>query len=97
MIFHLEEIEEESEDKIVHVLDEEPIGENGLEDEINETKSINDIEVIDFTHVVDEKENLIKNEVVNEIDIDLIDEEETENSINWSLFEEDKKDNFSSQ
>ena len=62
------EIEEESEDKIVHVLDEEPIDENGLEDEINETKSINDIEVIDFTHVVDEKENLIENEVVNEND-----------------------------
>jgi len=92
-----EEIEEESEDKIIHVLDEEPIGENGLEDEINETKSINDIEVIDFTHVVDEKENLIENEVVNEIEIDLIDEEETKNSINWSLFEEDKKDNFSGQ
>lgn len=92
-----EEIEEESEDKIVHVLDEEPIDENGLEDEINETKSINDIEVIDFTHVVDEKENLIENEVVNEIEIDLIDEEETENSINWSLFEEDKKDNLSGQ
>ena len=90
-----EEIEEESEDKIIHVLDEEPIGENGLEDEINETKSINDIEVIDFTHVVDEKENLIENEVVNEIEIDLIDEEETENSINWSLFDEDKKDNLS--
>ena len=93
------EIEEESEDKIVHVLDEEPIGENGLEDEINETKSINDIEVIDFTHVVDEKENLIENEVenevVNEIEIDLIDEEETKNSINWSLFNEEKKDNFS--
>ena len=92
-----EEIEEESEDKIIHILDEEPIGENGLEDEINETKSINDIEVIDFTHVVDEKENLIENEVVNEIEIDLIDEEETENSINWSLFEEDKKDNLSGQ
>jgi len=92
-----EEIEEESEDKIVHVLDEESIGKNGLEDEINETKSINDIEVIDFTHVVDEKENLIENEVVNEIEIDLIDEEETKNSINWSLFEEDKKDNFSGQ
>jgi len=91
------EIEEESEDKIVHVLEEEPIDENGLEDEINEAKSINDIEVIDFTHVVDEKENLIENEVVNEIDIDLIDEEETENSINWSLFEEDKKDNLSGQ
>ena len=92
-----EEIEEESEDKIVHVLDEEPIDENGLEDEINKTKSINDIEVIDFTHVVDEKENLIENEVVNEIEIDLIDEEETENSINWSLFDEDKKDNLSGQ
>ena len=92
-----EEIEEESEDKIVHVLDEESIGKNGLEDEINETKSINDIEVIDFTHVVDEKENLIENEVVNEIDIDLIDQEETENLINWSLFDEDKKDNFSGQ
>ena len=92
-----EEIEEESEDKIVHILDEEPIDENGLEDEINETKSINDIEVIDFIHVVDEKENLIENEVVNEIEIDLIDEEETENSINWSLFEEDKKDNLSGQ
>ena len=92
-----EEIEEESEDKIIHVLDEEPIGKNELEDEINETKSINDIEVIDFTHVVDEKENLIENEVVNEIDIDLIEEEETENSINWSLFEEDKKDNLSGQ
>ena len=89
------EIEEESEDKIVHVLEEEPIDENGLEDEINETKSINDIEVIDFTHVVDEKENLIENEVVNEIEIDLIDEEETKNSINWSLFNEEKKDNFS--
>ena len=92
-----EEIEEESEDKIVHVLDEESIGKNGLEDEINETKSINDIEVIDFTHVVDEKENLIENEVVNEIDIDLIDQEETENLINWSLFDEDKKYNFSGQ
>ncbi len=90
-----EEIEEESEDKIVHVLDEEPVDGNDLEDEINETKSINDIEVIDFTHVVDEKENLIENEVVNEIDIDLIEEEETENSINWSLFDEDKKDNLS--
>ena len=89
------EIEEESEDKIIHVLDEEPVEGNGLEDEINETKSINDIEVIDFTHVVDEKENLIENEVVNEIDIDLIEEEETENSINWSLFDEDKKDNLS--
>ena len=89
------EIEEESEDKIVHVLDEELIDENGLKEEINEKKSINDIEVIDFTHVVDEKENLIENEVVNEID--LIDEEETENSINWSLFEEDKKDNLSGQ
>jgi cell division protein FtsZ len=89
------EIEKESEDKIIHVLDEEPIGENNLKDEINETKSINDIEVIDFTHVVDEKENLIENEVVNEIDIDLIDQEETENSINWSLFDEDKKDNLS--
>ena len=92
-----EEIKEESEDKIVHVLDEEPVDGNGLEDEINETKSINDIEVIDFTHVVDEKENLIENEVVNEIDIDLIDQEETENSINWSLFDEDKKDNLSGQ
>ena len=92
-----EEIEEESEDKIVHVLDEEPVDGNGLEDEINETKSINDIEVIDFTHVVDEKENLIENEVVNEIDIDLIDEEETENSINWSLFDKDKEDNLSGQ
>ncbi len=90
-----EEIKEESEDKIVHVLDEEPVDGNDLEDEINETKSINDIEVIDFTHVVDEKENLIENEVVNEIDIDLIEEEETENSINWSLFDEDKKDNLS--
>ena len=90
-----EEIEEESEDKIVHVLDEEPVDGNGLEDEINEIKSINDIEVIDFTHVVDEKENLIENEVVNEIDIDLIDQEESENSINWSLFDEDKKDNLS--
>ena len=89
------EIEEESEDKIIHVLDEEPVDGNDLEDEINETKSINDIEVIDFTHVVDEKENLIENEVVNEIDIDLIEEEETENSINWSLFDEDKKDNLS--
>ncbi len=89
------EIEEESEDKIIHVLDEEPVDGNDLEDEINETKSINDIEVIDFTHVVDEKENLIENEVVNEIDIDLIDQEETENSINWSLFDEDKKDNLS--
>ena len=92
-----EEIKEESEDKIVHVLDEEPVEGNGLEDEINETKSINDIEVIDFTHVVDEKENLIENEVVNEIDIDLIDQEESENSINWSLFDEDKKDNLSGQ
>ena len=92
-----EEIEEESEDKIVHVLDEEPIGENDLEDEINETKLINDIEVIDFTHVVDEKENLIENEVVNEIDIDSIDQEETENSINWSLFDKDKEDNLSGQ
>ena len=92
-----EEIEEESEDKIVHVLDEEPIGENDLEDEINEIKSINDIEVIDFTHVVDEKENLIENEVVNEIDIDSIDQEETENSINWSLFDKDKEDNLSGQ
>ncbi len=91
------EIEEESEDKIIHVLDEEPVDGNDLEDEINETKSINDIEVIDFTHVVDEKENLIENEVVNEIDIDLIEEEETENSINWSLFDEDKKDNLSGQ
>jgi len=91
-----EEIEE-SEDKIVHVLDEEPIGENDLEDEINETKLINDIEVIDFTHVVDEKENLIENEVVNEIDIDSIDQEETENSINWSLFDKDKEDNLSGQ
>ena len=90
-----EEIKEESEDKIIHVLDEEPVDGNDLEDEINETKSINDIEVIDFTHVVDEKENLIENEVVNEIDIDLIEEEETENSINWSLFDEDKKDNLS--
>ncbi|HIG89838.1 MAG TPA: cell division protein FtsZ [Flavobacteriaceae bacterium] len=89
------EIEEESEDKIIHVLNEEPVDGNDLEDEINETKSINDIEVIDFTHVVDEKENLIENEVVNEIDIDLIEEEETENSINWSLFDEDKKDNLS--
>ena len=87
------EIEKESEDKIIHVLDEEPVDGNDLEDEINETKSINDIEVIDFTHVVDEKENLIENEVVNEID--LIEEEETENSINWSLFDEDKKDNLS--
>ena len=92
-----EEIEEESEDKIIHVLDEEPVDGNDLEDEINETKSINDIEVIDFTHVVDEKENLIENEVVNEIDIDLIDQEESENSINWSLFDEDKKDNLSGQ
>ena len=89
--------EEESEDKIVHVLDEELIDGNGLEDEINEIKSINDIEVIDFTHVVDEKENLIENEVVNEIDIDSIDQEETENSINWSLFDKDKEDNLSGQ
>ena len=89
--------EEESEDKIVHVLDEEPIGENDLEDEINEIKLINDIEVIDFTHVVDEKEDLIENEVVNEIDIDSIDQEETENSINWSLFDKDKEDNLSGQ
>ena len=89
--------EEESEDKIIHVLDEEPIGENDLEDEINEIKLINDIEVIDFTHVVDEKEDLIENEVVNEIDIDSIDQEETENSINWSLFDKDKEDNLSGQ
>jgi len=90
------EIEEESEEKIVHILDEEPIGENGLEDEINETKSINDIEVIDFTHVVNKKEDLYEDELVNEIDISSIEEEENPESINWSLFKEEKKHNFSS-
>ena len=80
------EIEEESEEKIVHILDEEPI---------DETKSINDIEVIDFTHVVDKKEDLYEDELVNEIDISSIEEEENAESINWSLFKEEKKDNFS--
>ena len=90
-----EEIEEESEEKIVHVLDEEPIDEEPIDEEpIDETKSINDIEVIDFTHVVDKKEDLYENELVNEINIGSIEEEENANSINWSLFEEDKKDNF---
>ena len=79
------EIEEESEEKIVHVLDEEPI---------DERKSINDIEVIDFTHVVDKKEDLYEDEEVNEIQIASIEEEENTESINWSLFEEDKKDNL---
>jgi len=81
------EIEEESEEKIVHILDEEPI---------DETKSINDIEVIDFTHVVDKKEDLYEDELVNEIDISSIEEEENPESINWSLFKEEKKHNFSS-
>ena len=82
-----EEIEEESEEKIVHILDEEPI---------DETKSINDIEVIDFTHVVSKKEDLYEDELVNEIDISSIEEEENPESINWSLFKEEKKHNFSS-
>ncbi|MBC8299239.1 MAG: cell division protein FtsZ [Pelagibacterales bacterium] len=81
------EIEEESEEKIVHILDEEPI---------DETKSINDIEVIDFTHVVSKKEDLYEDELVNEIDISSIEEEENPESINWSLFKEEKKHNFSS-
>jgi len=81
------EIEEESEEKIVHILDEEPI---------DETKSINDIEVIDFTHVVNKKEDLYEDELVNEIDISSIEEEENPESINWSLFKEEKKHNFSS-
>jgi len=90
------EIEVESEDKIVHVLEEEPMNEESVdENDIDNTKSINDIEVIDFTHVVDNKEDLYENEVVNEINIDSIEEEEDTNSINWSLFEEDKEDNFS--
>ena len=80
------EIQEESEEKIVHVLDEEPI---------DETRSINDIEVIDFIHVVDKKEDLYENEEVNEINIDSIEEEKNANSINWPLFKEDKKDNLS--
>ena len=101
-----EEIEEESEEKIVHVLDEEPIDEEPIDEEpideepideepIDETKSINDIEVIDFTHVVDKKEDLYEDELVNEIDISSIEEEENAESINWSLFKEEKKDNFS--
>jgi len=85
------EIEKESEEKIVHILDEEPI-----EEPIDETKSINDIEVIDFTHVVDKKEDLYEDELVNEIDISSIEEEENPESINWSLFKEEKKHNFSS-
>ncbi len=90
------EIEVESEEKIVHVLEEEPMNEESVdENDIDNTKSINDIEVIDFTHVVDNKEDLYENEVVNEINIDSIEEEEDTNSINWSLFEEDKEDNFS--
>ena len=86
---------EETEEKIIHVLDEETL-EESINEEIQEetyeeqivddTQSINDIEVIDFTHVIDKEEFFEENNVEEVSDVEL----EENNSINWSLFEQDK-------
>ncbi len=97
-----EEENEETEEKIIHVLDEETL-EDSVNEEIQEetyeeqivddTKSINDIEVIDFTHVIDKEEFFDENNVEEVSDVEL----EENNSINWSLFEQDKAEELSTK
>ena len=97
-----EEGNEEIEEKIIHVLDEETL-EDSVNEEIQEetyeeqivddTQSINDIEVIDFTHVIDKEEFFDENNVEEVSDVEL----EENNSINWSLFEQDKAEEISNE
>ena len=93
-----EEENKEIEEKIIHVLDEETL-EDSVNEEIQEeqivddTQSINDIEVIDFTHVVDKEEFFDENNVEEVSDVEL----EENNSINWSLFEQDKTKELSNE
>jgi len=94
-----EEENEEIQEKIIHLLDEETL-EESLNEEIqeetqeeqivDEIQSINDIEVIDFTHVIDKEKFSNENEIEDKSSIEL----EDNNSINWSLFEEDKTENI---
>ena len=93
---------EETEEKIIHLLDEETL-EESVNEEIKEetyeeqivddTQSINDIEVIDFTHVIDKEEFFDENNVEGVSDVEL----EENNSINWSLFEQDKTKELSNE
>ena len=78
----------ESPEKIVYVLDEDTTDDNHIEDKKNETKSINDIEVVDHIELIHDEEDIIVDELVNEVNVDL--EEESSDSINWALFNEDK-------
>ena len=97
-----EEENKEIEEKIIHVLDEETL-EESVNEEIKEetyeeqivddTQSINDIEVIDFTHVIDKEEFFDENNVEGVSDVEL----EENNSINWSLFEQDKTRELSNE
>ena len=98
----VKEENEETEKKIIHVLDEETL-EEPINEEIQEktyeeqivddTQSINDIEVIDFTHVIDKEEFSDEYEIEDESLTEL----EDNNSINWSLFEQDKAEDLSAK
>ena len=97
-----EEENEETEEKIIHVLDEETIEDSVNEETqeetheeqiVDDTQSINDIEVIDFTHVIDKEEFFDENNVEGVSDVEL----EENNSINWSLFEQDKTKELSNE
>ena len=101
-----EEENEETEEKIIHVLDEETLEESINEENqeenqeetyeeqiVDDTQSINDIEVIDFTHVIDKEEFFDENNVEEVSDVEL----EENNSINWSLFEQDKPEELSTK
>ncbi len=97
---------EETEEKIIHVLDEETLEESINEENqeeiqeetyeeqiVDDAQSINDIEVIDFTHVIDKEEFFDENNVEEVSDVEL----EENNSINWSLFEQDKAEELSTE
>ena len=97
-----EEDNQETEEKIIHVLDEETLEESINEENqeetyeeqiVDDTQSINDIEVIDFTHVIDKEEFFDENNVEEVSDVEL----EENNSINWSLFEQDKAEEISTE
>ena len=69
-------------------MDEDTTHDNHVEDKKNETKLINDIEVVDHIELIHDEEDIIVDELVNQVNVDL--EEESSDSINWALFNEDK-------
>jgi len=85
-----EQIEEMGEEKIIHVLDEEIIDNSNQKDKEDESKSINDIEVIDPIELVHDEEDINEDNLIKESNVNL--EEENSDSINWPLFSEDKEE-----